>query len=126
MKRDDYIRDHWPKDVPDDCTKLNSEDEDCGEQGLIAICLSCKTFIKLDDEAYSIEHPALAVKLIKTPVPKKTFDMSPDGSTFYLQYDKDGRPIDQCRECRELTYRDELSGDSDNWTCPACTEKKKP
>lgn len=51
----------------------------------------------------------------------KLYDVSPkDGSDFYLQYDKHGKPYDLCRECGKLTAREKLTGSIDDWVCPKC------
>ena len=50
---DDYIRDNWPKGVPEDCTQLNQYADDCLEMNVAerSICESCRAFERLNLEA---------------------------------------------------------------------------
>ncbi len=50
---DDYIRDNWPKGLPEDCTQLNKHDDDCLEMNLPkrSICSPCRMFEMLDLDA---------------------------------------------------------------------------
>ena len=48
---DQLIKENWPKDVPEDCTRLTwlkHYSKDCLERGDKKPCLSCKTFAQLD------------------------------------------------------------------------------
>lgn len=42
------------------------------------------------------------------------------GHSYYLCYDSKGQPIDECRNCLSLAYRDDLRGGIDDWACPKC------
>ena len=51
MTRDEYIKSHWPTEIPEDCTKLSEKSHDCLERGLKRPCLSCRTYDRLYIEA---------------------------------------------------------------------------
>ena len=50
---DDYIRRNWPKGLPEDCTQLTEQSDDCLEMNLPerSICASCRMFELLDLDA---------------------------------------------------------------------------
>jgi formamidopyrimidine-DNA glycosylase len=52
----------------------------------------------------------------------KVREVDSEGNDFYFCYDLKDNPIDVCRTCGQLAYREELEGNIDNWLCPQCQE----